>query len=49
MRQSKVKKIRKIVYGDEFSFRFRKYYKKPNGQIVADEKRRRYQLLKKGN
>lgn len=48
MNQKKARKLRKLVYGEDFSSKFRKYYRKPNGQIVADEKRRLYQQLKCG-
>jgi len=46
MRQSKAAKIRKEVYGTDFSSKFRKYYKKPNGQVIADDRRRAYQKMK---
>ena len=42
------KMIRRIVYGTDFSPRARKYSRnKKTGNIVADEKRRLYQLTKK--
>ena len=42
------KLIRKTVYGDELSPRFRKYKRHiETGIIIADEKRKLYQLTKK--
>jgi hypothetical protein len=46
MRKSKAAKIRKEIYGEDFSSKFRKYYKKPTGQVIADERRRAYQKMK---
>lgn len=50
MSQSRVKKIRRTVYGD-YSPKFRKYKRLPNGsltgQIIADDRRRDYQKAKK--
>lgn len=39
--------IRKFVYGDTYSHRFRNYKRLPTGQIVADERRVGYQKEKK--
>ena len=47
MRNKRARKIREVVYGKEFSPRFRKYHNEFGGMIVADEKRRQYQMLKK--
>jgi len=42
------KKIRKIVYGEDFSPKFRKYFRDTkSGNIISDEKRKLYQLTKK--
>ena len=40
------RKVRKFVYGDSFSPRHRKY-SEGRGPRVADDKRRRYQMIKK--
>jgi hypothetical protein len=37
--------VRRLVFGD-YSIRSRQYYKK-NGTIIADERRRKYQRVKK--
>ena len=48
MNGKRARQIRKMVYGTDFSTRFRKYMRsKLNGAIVADEKRQRYQKIKK--
>jgi hypothetical protein len=48
MNGATARKIRKIVYGTDFSNRYRKYKRsKMTGAIIADEKRRRYQKIKK--
>jgi hypothetical protein len=46
MRGKKAKLIRKLVYGPDFSPKFRSYTKR-NGIIRADERRGKYQLLKR--
>lgn len=49
MRGKKAKKLRRKIYGDDFSSRFRKYFRSnQTGQILTDERRRAYQKLKKG-
>jgi hypothetical protein len=45
MRGKRAKQIRKLVYGD-FSPRFREY-RRSKGGIVADDRRRRYQMIKR--
>jgi hypothetical protein len=48
MRGTKAKKIRKIVYGNEYSPRHRKYWRHEiTGQIISDDRRREYQKTKK--
>jgi hypothetical protein len=48
MNESKAKAIRKAIYGDDFSPRFRKYTRlKDSFTLVADQKRREYQSMKK--
>jgi len=47
MNGKKAKEIRRLVYGDSFSPRHRKYRKLKSGMIVADDKRQRYQAIKK--
>lgn len=48
MNGKRAKIIRKKIYGDNFSPRFRKYYRNnETGQIIADNRRRMYQLAKK--
>ena len=46
MRGTVAKRLKKQVYGDSYSYRYRKYFSN-NGQIVSDDKRRLYQELKK--
>jgi hypothetical protein len=46
MNSKKTKQIKREIYGD-FSPRFRKYTRLPNGQIIADPKRLAYQKVKK--
>jgi hypothetical protein len=49
MRGAKAKKLRKMVYGKDFSPKHREYYKlTATGQIVADDKRQSYQKAKRG-
>ena len=48
MNQSKAKTIKRSIYGDDMSPRFRKYKRNnKTGQIVADPLRRAYKLAKK--
>ena len=47
MNGKRAKQIRRLVYGENFSPRFRKYSRTKTGSIVADEKRQRYQQIKK--
>lgn len=47
MRNIKAVKLRKIIYGNDFSPKFRKYKKSAKGQIISDEKRQMYQKAKK--
>jgi len=49
MSQSRVKRIRKEVYGEDYSPRFRQYERtgKEGSTIIADPKRQIYQLMKK--
>jgi len=42
------KRIRKFVYGSTFSPRHRKYSTGRGGMRVADDRRQRYQAIKKG-
>jgi hypothetical protein len=47
MNGKKAKVLRKKIYGDDFSFRYRKYFRvTKSGQCIADEKRRAYQQEK---
>jgi hypothetical protein len=46
MNGKKARAIRALVYG-EYSPRARTYKRYPNGQIVADDKRTKYQHAKK--
>lgn len=41
------KKLRKLAYGD-YSLRLREYQKRPDGSVVADQRRSIYQAAKKG-
>ena len=48
MKGKKAKALRKQVYGDEFSFRVRKYMKNTKtGTIFCVGKRKKYQSLKR--
>ncbi|MFA5760053.1 MAG: hypothetical protein WC942_11975 [Clostridia bacterium] len=47
MNNKRARQLRKEVYGKEFSPRARSYKITFRGVIVADEKRREYQQLKK--
>ena len=47
MNGKKAKKLRKQVYGDDYSSRYRKYTTLETDQIIADYNRRWYQNLKK--
>lgn len=47
MSGKKAKALRKIVYGNDFSFRTRNYKIGSNGASVSTGKRREYQSLKK--
>lgn len=46
MRGKKAKRLRRVVYGKEYSSRFRRYGRLASGQVVSDERRRAYQALK---
>lgn len=48
MRGTRAKAIRQSIFGD-LSLKNRRYFKLPNGQIVADELRQKYQKAKKKN
>jgi len=41
------KKCRRMIYGEDFSPRYRQYSILKTGQIIADQLRRRYQFLKR--
>ncbi|MHC4184131.1 MAG: hypothetical protein ACYSR0_12360 [Planctomycetota bacterium] len=48
MNGKRAKQIKRLVYGDSFSPRHRKYSRaKGTTQIVADDRRQRYQKLKR--
>lgn len=47
MRGKKALQLRKMIYGTDFSPRFRKYRRNTKGVISADQKRQQYQLAKK--
>lgn len=50
MRGKVAKLIRKVVYGDEFSFRYRQYRRFiRTGAVIADDKRQLYQKFKKAH
>lgn len=47
MNGKKARRLRKEIYGDDFSQRYRQYYRhKAHRMRIADEKRRAYQNLK---
>jgi hypothetical protein len=44
MNGKKARKLRNLVYGEDFSPRYRQYYRhKKKNFVIADEKRREYQ------
>jgi hypothetical protein len=47
MREKKARKARGIVYGYDLAPRNREYRQLRNGQIIADNNRRKYQKVKK--
>lgn len=48
MRGTVARAIRKTVYGEEMAPRFRKYRRfRATGVVIADDFRRRYNMLKK--
>jgi hypothetical protein len=48
MRGTKAKRLRKTIYGKDFSPTYRKYYRTATGQIIADDKLQAYQKAKRG-
>lgn len=47
MNQKRAKRIRKMIYGSEFSPRFRQYKKDAKtGAVTADRRRQQYQATK---
>lgn len=49
MNGSRAKALRRAIYGSDLSPRARRYGRLGNGQVVADERRRAYQRLKRGH
>lgn len=48
MRAMKAKRLRREVYGKEYSLRERQYEKLRHGQVVNVGRRRQYQSVKRG-